>query len=1151
MHIRHRQLYQNGLGGLMVADHILYYTVILTAPPRPPKNIALAEKILYIVITFAVQGGEMRKYVISIVLLALILPYYGLSQDKKNESDALLNAQLLSGLKFRALGPALMSGRISDIATHPKKRGIWYIAVGSGGVWKTSNGGVTWDPIFDGQSAYSIGCVTIDPSNHDIVWVGTGENVSGRHVGFGDGVYRSRNGGRSWENMGLKKSEHIAKIVIDPQDSNLVYVAAEGPLWSSGGERGVFKSENGGQTWQLVLDVSPNTGVTDLVMDPENPHILYAAAYQRRRSVAAFLAGGPESGIYKTENKGKDWRKLAVGLPGGDMGRIGLAVSPHETNVVYATIEAKAAEKGFYRSSDRGESWLKRSSYTSGGTGPHYYQEIFADPHKFDRVYQMDVWMHVTEDGGKTFVPSGGSTKHSDHHALAFDLSDPEYLLAGTDGGLYESRDQGQTWRYFANLPLTQFYKLALDNAEPFYNIHGGTQDNASQIGPSRTISINGIFNSDWFTTTGADGYACAIDPVDPDIIYAEWQNGSLNRFDKKSRELLDIKPQPGPDDPPDRWNWDAPVIISPFSHTRLYFAAQHVYRSENRGDAWVRISPDLTRNIFRYEQKIMGRSQSIDALWDHGAMSVYSTITSLAESPLQEGLIYVGTDDGLLQVTEDGGKNWRKISKIPGLPEYCFVNDIRACRHNKDTVFAALDNHKTGDFKPYLIKSEDRGRTWQSLTSDLPEHTIVWAITQDHKIPGLLFIGTEFGIHCSWDGGQHWTQLKGGLPPIPFRDLEIQERESDLVGASFGRGFFVLDDYSPLRHMAEEAMQTEALLFPVKKADHFIQSTPLTLRGKAFLGDGVFLAPNPPFGAVFTYYLKETLQTAADKRKDLEAQLKKAGKDISFPGWDRLRQEALEEKPAVILSISDSSGQVVRRLSGPVTKGIHRMVWDLRYPALDPTKLIAPSFEPWGGPSVGPLVVPGAFSVILSLHVGGEISQVGEARTFSVESMGLASLPAPDRKELLEFQQKVGEMQRVMMGAGAAAQEALRRLQYIKKAVLDAPKADKTLKATARRLEQELQKLQVVLYGDRIKRRRSEPTTPSLMYRLSAQLNSTSSVTDTNRRNYKIAANSLEGFLAKLRQVIDIELRNLEEKLEAAGTPWTPGRSVPKWKKK
>ena len=1093
----------------------------------------------------------MKKSIIFLLVVILAGFLAGGSQEVKPDKNASLNPGTYAGLKFRAIGPALMSGRISDIAIHPQDHNVWYLAVGSGGVWKTVNAGTTWTPIFDAQPSYSIGCVTIDPNNPDVIWVGTGENVSGRHVGFGDGVYLSLNGGRTWQNMGLKKSEHISKILVDPRDSNTVLAAAEGPLWSSGGERGVYKSTDAGQNWKISLEISPDTGVTDVVFDSKNSDVIYAAAYQRRRSVAAFLAGGPETGIHKSSDGGETWRKLKVGLPRGDMGRIGLDVSPQKPEVVYATIEAGPEERGFYRSSNRGESWKKQSSYLSGGTGPHYYQEIYADPHQFDRVYQMDVWMNVTYDGGKTFQRVGETHKHSDNHALAFDPRDPDYLLSGNDGGLYETRDRGKTWKYFANLPLTQFYKMALDNALPFYNIHGGTQDNTSQMGPSRSFNINGIRNSDWSITTGADGYSCAIDPEDPNIIYAEWQNGSLNRYDKRSGELVDIKPQPQKGEDSPRWNWDAPLIISPHSHTRLYFASQRIYRSENRGDSWVSISPDLTRHIFRYDQEIMGKKRSIDSLWDHGAMSVYSTITAVAESPLQAGLIYVGTDDGLIQVTEDGGENWRKIAKITGVPEYCFVNDIRASKHDKDTVYAALDNHKTGDLKPYLLKSQDRGRTWTSMLGDLPQRNIVWAITQDHKKAELLFIGGEFGIFFTPDEGKHWVKLSGGVPTISFRDIEIQERENDLVGASFGRGFYILDDYSPLRQVGQELFDQESVLFPVKKALMYIQRTPLSLRGKAFLGDGFYLAPNPPFGAVFTYYLKESLLTGKQQRRKKEKQADKAGKPISFPGWDKLRLEEREEKPALILTITDETGQVVRRLTGPVSKGMHRIAWDLRYPAVEPTVLETPSgIDPWNSLPEGPLVVPGTFSVSLAKREDGVLTLLGTPQSFTVESLGLATLAEKDRRALLDFQKKAGELQRAMIGAGSAAREAARRLQFIKKALLDTPKAELKLGVTARNLEKRLQDIQVELYGDRTMGRRSEPTSPSIMRRVSRQLSSTCPITATAQRNYEIAADDFTQVLAALRQVIEKDLRKLEEELEAAGAPWTPGRPLPKWKK-
>jgi photosystem II stability/assembly factor-like uncharacterized protein len=1069
----------------------------------------------------------------------------------KTGDKAVLISELVSGLSFRNIGPAIMSGRISDIVIHPGRRSTWYVAVGSGGVWKTENAGTTWTPIFDAQPSYSIGCITLDPSNPETVWVGTGENVSGRHVGFGDGVYKSLNGGKTWTNMGLAKSEHIGRILVDPRNSGVVYVAAEGPLWSPGGERGLYKTIDGGKTWTLSLEISKDTGVTSAEFDPANPDIIYAAAYQRRRSVAAFMGGGPESGITKSEDAGKTWRKLTVGLPSGDIGKIGLAVSPLDPRVVYATVEAGPEEKGFYRSPDKGESWEKRNSYISGGTGPHYYQEIFADPNVFDRVFQMDPSMRVTNDGGRTWRPVGEKNKHGDNHAMAFVKGDPDTILNGSDGGVYESHDGGKTWRFFENLPVTQFYKLALDNALPFYNVHGGSQDNGSQLGPSRTLNGNGISNFDWAITYGADGYASAIDPTDPNTVYVEWQEGNLLRYDKKSHETVYISPKPEPGDPPLRFNWDSPVVISPFSHTRIYYAGQFLWRSEDRGDSWTRISPDLTRGLFRLEQKIMGRQWSVDGLWDHGAMSQFGTVTTVSESRLQEDLIYAGTDDGLIQVTEDGGKTWRKIDKIPGVPDYFFVNKITASKHDKDTVYAAADNHKTGDYKPYLLMSADRGKTWTNIAGGLPQRTIVWSVAQDHIKKELLFAGTEFGIYVTLDGGKAWTKLGGGVPTISFRDIEVQERESDLVGASFGRSFFILDDYSPLREMSEETLAREAALFPVKKALRYMPLKPIDSNGKGCLGETFYLAPNPPFGAVFTYYLKDGLKTGAEARREEEGKLVKDGKAVPFPGWDNIRKEEREEKPAVILTVADEAGQVVRRLPVPSGKGLHRVAWDLRYPPVDPTEIEEREPSDWGWNPMGPLVVPGKFTVALAKKVDGVLTPLAEPRAFVVESLNLAGLPEKDRTALLDFQKKAGELQRAMMGAGAAAEDALKNLQFIKKTLLDAPKADPKLAETARSIEKRLQDQIAVLWGDRTKARRSEPTTPSLMDRVSAQLDATGPITATARRGYEIAADGFEKLLEEMRATIEGDLKKLQDELEAAGAPWTPGRGVPVWKKK
>jgi photosystem II stability/assembly factor-like uncharacterized protein len=903
-------------------------------------------------------------------------------KDEKDQADASrLSAETFEGLELRAIGPALMSGRIADIAVHPTDQSTWYVAVGSGNVWKTSNAGTTWEPIFDDQGSYSIGCVTVDPNNPEVVWVGTGENVGGRHVGYGDGVYKSLDGGASWTNVGLEKSEHIGTILVDPRDSKVVYVAAQGPLWSAGGDRGLYKTADGGESWERILGGGDYTGVNEVVMSPHNPDVLYASTHQRFRNVAALVNGGPESGIHKSTDAGKSWRELENGLSEDeDMGKIGLAVSPQNPDVVYATIELAHRKGGFYRSTDGGESWESRNDYISGGTGPHYYQEIFASPHKFDRVYQMDVRMHVTEDGGKTFRQVEHKHKHSDNHALAFDPDDPDYLLVGSDGGLYQTWDLGKNWKFVANLPVTQFYKLAVDYDEPFYNIYGGTQDNSTQGGPSRTDNVNGIRNSDWFITLFADGHQPAVDPTNPDIIYSEWQVGNLVRYDRKTGEIVYIQPQPGKDEPWDRFNWDAPILISPHDPARLYYASQRVWRSDDRGDSWRPISDDLTRDRDRLALPMMERVWSYDAVWDLWAMSKYGTVTSLAESPLVDGLVYAGTDDGLIQVTEDGGATWRKTDRLPGVDEFFFVNDVKADLHDADTVYVVVDHHKDGDFSPYLFKSADRGRSWTSIAGDLPERHIVWRLVQDHVDPNLLFVGTEFGVFFSVDGGGRWVELTGGVPNIPFRDLAIQRRENDLVGATFGRSFYVLDDYTPLRGLSEATLEREAELFPVRKAWWYIPRRPLGDDEKADQGAAFFVAPNPPFGAVFTYYLRDEIMTRKKSRREREQEIEQEGGDTPYPGWEELRREELEEEPAIVLTVRDAAGEVVRRLSGPVEAGFHRVAWNLRYPSPDPWKPKKENDEEEDEPS-GFLVSPGSYSVSLAKRVDGVLRQVRPSR--------------------------------------------------------------------------------------------------------------------------------------------------------------------------
>jgi photosystem II stability/assembly factor-like uncharacterized protein len=1078
----------------------------------------------------------MKRFVLTMLALLLLSPGESPGQDAGR-----LNARTLSGLRLRNIGPAFMSGRIGDIAKNPTDRSTWYVGVASGNVWKTTNNGTTWTPIFDDYGSYSIGCLALDPKNPQVVWVGTGENASQRSAGYGDGVYKSLDGGRSWTNVGLRHSEHVGKILIDPRDSNVVYVAVQGPLWAPGGDRGLFKTTDGGETWELALGISENTGVTDIAFDPRNPDIIYAASYQRRRHVGLLVAGGPESAIYRSDDGGATWKKLSRGLPGVDMGRIALAVSPQDPDVVHAVVAAVGEASGFFRSPDRGEHCVRMSDYIFFNDTAT--TEIYTDPHRFDRVYAMDVMIHYTEDGGSTFEVLGSEFKHVDNHAFLFDPDDPEYLMVGSDGGIYESWDRGRTWKAVMNLSITQFYRVGLDNEFPFYNVYGGTQDNSTLGGPSRTTNVHGIRNSDWFITLGGDGFQTRVDPENPDILYSQYQYAGLVRYDRRSGERIDIQPQPEAGDTARRWHWDSPLIISPHSNTRIYFAANMLFRSDDRGDTWVPVSPDLSRQIDRNRMEVMGTVWSVDAVWKNVFTSPFGTIVSLDESPLEEGLIYAGTDDGLVQVTEDGGVNWRRTARFPGVPDMTYVADVLASRHDVNTVYAVFNNHKSGDFKPYVAKSTDRGRSWRSLTSNLPERHVTWSIAEDHVNPDLLFVATEFALFFTIDGGANWIQLTGGVPTIAFRDLEIQRRENDLVAASFGRGFFILDDYTPLRHVSEETLAREAHLVPARDAWMYIEASPVGWRAKGTMGHSYFTAPNPPFGAVFTYYLREGLETRRGERQARERRHREQGEPVYYPSWDELREEEREDDPAIILTVRDEAGNVVRRINGRASSGFHRVAWDLRYPAFTPARP--------GRGSSGPLAVPGTYTVSLERLVDGILTPLAEPQSFEARPLGLATLPASDRAALLAFQGKAGRLQRAVLGANRVVEETQEQLRHIKRALVDAPDAGVELFETVRELETRLADIEVELTGDETVTSRFEYAPLSITDRLDRAVGgfwSSSAPTTTHQRSYEIAGRAFEGVLERLRVLVDEDMRGLGDELEAVGAPWTPGRGVPKW---
>ena len=1071
----------------------------------------------------------------SLLLVCCLAPIASAADPQNGKTR--LNAATFQGLKLRAIGPATMSGRISDIAVDPVKPNTWYVAAGSGNLWKTTNAGTTWTPIFENYPSYSIGCVTIDPKNRHTIWVGSGEAVGGRHVGYGDGVYLSRDGGKSFTNMGLEASEHIAKIIVDPRNSNVVYVAAQGPLWSPGGERGLYKTTNGGKTWTAVLTKGPYTGVTDIALHPRNPDVLFAVTHQRHRTVAALINGGPESGIHKSTDAGQTWRALKSGLPGADKGKMAIAISPQKPDVMYATIELAGKTGGLWRSEDAGETWSKQSDYISGGTGPHYYQELWADPHRFDVLYQANVYLGRSEDGGKTWNSVGNNTKHVDNHAVAFHPTDTDFVLVGCDGGLYRSYDFCKTWLYSANLPLTQFYKLSLDNDWPFYNVVGGTQDNNTQYGPTRTNNNSGIRNSDWKVIRGGDGHDNAIDPTDPNIIYCESQEGWLSRYDRRVGNLTLIRPQPGQGQEELRFNWDSPVFISPHSHKRIYFGSKMLHRSDDQGNSWRAISGDLSRNRDRFQMKMMGRVWSIDALWDLFAMSQYGNLTSITESPLQEDLLYVGTDDGLIQVTADAGKNWRKIDKIYGIPAHAFVNDVKADLHDVDTVYAVFDNHKTGDFKPYIMKSRDRGKTWTSIAGNLPQRHIVWRLVQDHVNKNLLFAGTEFGIFFTIDGGQRWIKLTGNVPTIPFRDLEIQKRENDLVGASFGRGFYVFDDYSALRSVTDKQLQEQELvLFPVRRTRLYEPTFVMAqARPKGSQGNAFFNAPNPPFGAVFTYYLRNGLKTQKQIRRARETAVAQQAQDNPRPKFSDLKAEEREDAPGIYFTIRDAAGKIVNRIRGPVAAGFHRVSWRLNYAGF--------------GNASGPPVLPGKYLVTAAKRIGDETTPLGEPQEFEVVASGETALPRPNRKKTLAYQMQAGKLYQAVRGAVAKVDELTTQVTAIKTAIRRSKNVDLSLLDDARKIERALADASDALSGDTTRMNRSQTAPLPIAARVQTAYNAALNVygpTATHKQQYEIAREAYGEVAAQLKRIIDDDLRKLTKKLDDAGVAWTTGRSLP-----
>ncbi|MEM1090532.1 MAG: glycosyl hydrolase [Pseudomonadota bacterium] len=1074
--------------------------------------------------------------------LAVLLGAFQLSAATAADKNPLTD--LAAGLKIRDIGPAVTSGRISDFAMHPDAWHQFYASTASGGLWKTDNGGITWKPIFDNEGSYSIGVVELDPANPNVVWVGTGENNAQRSVAYGDGVYKSLDGGASWSNVGLKDSEHVGDIAIHPDNSDVVFVAAQGPLWNLGGDRGVYRTQDGGANWERVLEVDEDTGANNVLIHPDRPNLVLASTYQRRRHVWTLINGGPGSGVYRSTDGGATFNEITAGLPPHDKGRIGLAFAPSAPDTVYAIVETDDEHEGVYRSTDFGARWEKRSGYMS--SSPQYYNELIVDPNNPDRIYSMDTFMQVSNDGGKSFKPVGGAYKHVDEHALFIDPANSQHMITGNDGGIYDTWDGGANWRFVQNLPISQFYRATPDNAEPFYNVYGGTQDNSSLGAPSRTLFDRGITNEDWTFTLGGDGFKTQVDPTNPDTVYSQLQYGMLARFDRQSYERVIITPAPGAEEDDYKWNWNSAFIISPHNPQRLYFAAEKLFVSEDGGNAWRMVSDDLSRKLDRNRLEVMGRVWGVNAVAKNNSTSMYGSIVSLDESSLQEGLLYVGTDDGLIQVSDDSGATWRREDRFGRVPEMSYVGDLVASSHDVNRVYAAFDNHKQGDFKPYLLRSDDRGESWTSIVGNLPERGTVHTVAEDHVNPDLLFAGTEFGVFYSQDGGENWGELTGGMPTIAVRDMEIQRRENDLVLGTFGRGIRILDDYTPLRVSAADVTAEAGYLFPVKDTWLYAEKAYYSYGPKGFLGASYYTAPNPPFGAIFTYHLTEAITSLKKQRRKAERTRQKDGEDNPYPPLADLRAEAAEDDPTIELSVFDASGSLVRRITGPTGKGMHRVAWDLRLPAPDAVNLKpSSSIAPWDSTPKGPLVGPGTYRVSMAMRVRGEVTPLGESQEFVLKTLDEGqfrpSSPADHAREMAA----ANELARSVAAARGSMAELNQRIAHLKVALRDAPGDSEALYQRLSEVEAGLRETSLTLNGDRVIAGIAEPAPMSINGRLGmfgfAHWDALAQVTDNQRASLEVAREQLTGVTAALRAARE----SLDEIDEALGSsaPWTPGR--------
>ncbi|MGD9347616.1 MAG: hypothetical protein PVH84_17245, partial [Candidatus Aminicenantes bacterium] len=921
------------------------------------------------------------------------------------QTPSKFHTDLFKHIKWRQIGPAAFGGRIDDVEAVVGNSHILFIASASGGIFKSEDNGATWRPVFDEEGgSLSIGDIAIAPSDPDIVWAGTGESNNRQSSSWGDGVYKSIDGGENWTHMGLKETHHIGRIVIDPRNSNVVFVAALGKLWGPNAERGLFRTKDGGQTWEKVFFLNEHTGVVDVAVE-NNGRVVYAAMYQRRRRAWGFVGGGPYSGLYRSLDGGDTWQQLTKGLPSGQTGRIGLDISRSHPSIVYAIIENK--EGGVFKSEDRGKSWTRMNELNPR---PMYYSQIRVDPINPNKVWVLGKHIHVSIDGGRTFSEEKTGEKiHVDHHALWIDPENPDHLLLGGDGGFYMSYNGSKTWTFIDNLPIAQFYAIAIDHreGEPYW-IYGGAQDHGVYGLPNKTFSRRGITHGDVLNITYGDAFHVAVNPENPYELYTENQGGRLVYIDLDTREEKYIKPVPDEREEPYRFGWKCPLVMSSHDPDIVYYGGNKVFKTTNKGHSWQVISPDLTKNQDWKSIPIMGMTRDENTLSRDDGVAHYGTLTSLSESPLQVGLIYAGTDDGNVQMTRDNGSTWTDLTERFRLTASRWVSCVLASIHRPGTAYVTFDGHRDNDFSPYIFKTTDLGATWTSIVNGIPEGSVVNVIREHPWNPRLLFAGTEFGLYVSINGGIQWTLAGGDLPRVPVDDIVVNGEENDLILGTHGRGIIILDDIAMLEALDDSILNQEAHLFVPRKAVQYFE-----LRDLPDPGASQFSGPNPDYGALFTYYLKN----------DPPGQKT----DQSRTGPSSQRDRRLETPSTVKIVITSANGTVIREIDAPDRKGFNRISWDLRYPlSFDTEGIRRGYFEP----KKGIFVLPGEYKVRLVAR--GQVIE----QSFNVEVDPRIRANPYALQRRLELSLTVSDMQRAYSEGWRAVKAMEREIDRIDKSL-------------------------------------------------------------------------------------------------------------------